>query len=81
MRLARLEPEPLSFGTEDIVRFLREYDRPGFARMVSNLSDAAALANVRAQQLYERLEALRAKYEPRQRHEAVSFQPPPEASD
>ena len=81
MRLARLEPEPRSFGPEDIVRFLREYDRPGFASMVSDLSDSAARANVRERLMYEQLQALLAKYEPRERHQEVSFQPPPEASD
>ncbi len=75
------DEEPLCFGFAEIVEFLQRHNRPGFASMVRRVGEDLTSANLRERRLIDWVHELRAKYEPRERHEAVSFQPPPEASD
>jgi len=73
------DDEPLDFSTKDVVRFLRERRRPGFADLVQHIQTSLISERKCAEELREQLRALLPPPPPY--YEPYNPRPPAEASD
>lgn len=73
--------EPLTIDADVIAAYLNRCNKPSMASFVLHLGRRLQDANKREMELFNRVVALQAKYEPSQPRVEPNYMPPPEASD